>query len=80
MALTLALDIGGTKIAAGLVDPDGKLVHRAQLPTPDGDAETVWAVVEKLLGEAVQASNGAATGVGVASAGPIDGRPETRRR
>ncbi|OBJ91529.1 sugar kinase [Mycolicibacterium conceptionense] len=72
MTLTLALDIGGTKIAVGLVDPDGRLVHRAQLPTPDGDAETVWAVVEKLLDETMQTADGAATGVGVASAGPID--------
>lgn len=72
MTLTLALDIGGTKIAVGLVDHDGRLVHRAQLPTPDGDAETVWAVVEKLLGETTQTAGAAATGVGVASAGPID--------
>ncbi|HKH52232.1 MAG TPA: ROK family protein, partial [Mycobacterium sp.] len=42
MAVTLALDIGGTKIAAGLVDADGTLVHQANLPTPDGDAEAVW--------------------------------------
>jgi len=28
----LALDIGGTKIAAGLVDSDGNLVHRAKCP------------------------------------------------
>ncbi|BBX27345.1 ROK family protein [Mycolicibacterium alvei] len=72
MALTIALDIGGTKIAVGLVDAEGRLVHRGQLPTPDGDAETVWAVVEKLLGETMRAADGAATGVGVASAGPID--------
>ena len=36
----LALDVGGTKIAVGLVDADGTLVHREQLPTPDGDAES----------------------------------------
>ncbi|QZH57709.1 ROK family protein [Mycolicibacterium farcinogenes] len=77
MTLTLAVDIGGTKIAAGLVDPEGRLVHRAQLPTPDGDAETVWAVVEKLLDETMQTADGAATGVGVASAGPIDLRSGT---
>ncbi|CQD07610.1 glucokinase [Mycolicibacterium conceptionense] len=77
MTLTLAVDIGGTKIAAGLVDPEGQLVHRAQLPTPDGDAETVWAVVEKLLDETMQTADGAATGVGVASAGPIDLRSGT---
>ena len=27
---TLAIDIGGTKIAVGLVDDHGALVHRAQ--------------------------------------------------
>ncbi len=36
--LTLALDIGGTKIAAGLVDADGTLVTSTQEPTPRGDA------------------------------------------
>ncbi|MFV8170829.1 ROK family protein [Mycolicibacterium peregrinum] len=72
MTLTLALDIGGTKIAVALVDAEGHLVHRAQLPTPDGDAETVWAVVEKLLAETVQTADGAAATVGIASAGPID--------
>ncbi|OMC38922.1 sugar kinase [Mycobacterium sp. GA-1841] len=72
MTLTAALDIGGTKIAAGLVDPDGALVHRAELPTPDGDAEAVWTVVETLLAETGRVAGGAAVGVGVASAGPID--------
>ncbi|HTM86515.1 MAG TPA: ROK family protein [Mycobacterium sp.] len=71
-ALTVALDIGGTKIAAGLIGPDGVVVHQARLPTPDGDAETVWAVVEELLGDAMRMADGAADGVGVASAGPID--------
>ena len=32
--LTLCLDIGGTKIAAGLVDPGGALVYTATRPTP----------------------------------------------
>lgn len=72
MTLTLALDIGGTKIAAGLVDPDGSLVHQAKLPTPGGDAETVWAVVEQLLTETLKVADGRVDGVGVASAGPID--------
>ena len=31
----LAIDIGGTKIAVGLVGADGQLGHHAQLPTPD---------------------------------------------
>ncbi|PRC45468.1 sugar kinase, partial [Mycobacterium sp. ITM-2017-0098] len=54
----LALDIGGTKIAAGLVDAAGVLVHRAQRPTPDGDAETVWETAASLLAEVRAASDG----------------------
>lgn len=69
---TLALDIGGTKIAVGLVDDDGSLLHRAQLPTPDGDPESIWAVVDSLLTESLAAAGGRVRGVGIASAGPID--------
>ena len=69
---TLVLDVGGTKIAAGLVDADGALVHRAQQPTPDGDAETVWAVAEALIADALEKAGGDVTGVGISSAGPID--------
>jgi len=70
--LTLALDVGGTKIAAGLVDRVGQLVHQARKPTPDGDAEAVWAVVDALIEEALTAARGMVRGVGVGSAGPID--------
>lgn len=70
--LTLALDIGGTKIAAGLVDDAGTVVHRAKLPTPDGDAETVWAVVNSLLTEALATAGGRVRGAGIACGGPID--------
>lgn len=69
---TLALDVGGTKIAVGLVDDDGTLVHRAQQPTPDSDAEAVWSVAEGLLADALAAAGDQVRGVGVACAGPID--------
>lgn len=68
----LALDIGGTKIAAGLVDQDGTLIHHARQPTPDTDAEAVWSVVHELLTEALDVAGGQVRGVGIASAGPID--------
>jgi glucokinase len=67
---TLALDIGGTKIAAGVVSPDGELLHRAQEETPH-DGEEIWAVVERLLTEA-KAADPDATAVGIGAAGPID--------
>lgn len=70
--LTLALDVGGTKLAAGLVDDSGALRHRAELPTPRADAETIWAAAETLLSDALTAAGGTVDAVGIASAGPID--------
>jgi glucokinase len=73
MALSLALDVGGTKIAAGLVDPAGNLVYHVQRPTPDSaTAEQVWSVADTVITEALAAASGAVRGVGIASAGPID--------
>jgi glucokinase len=72
MDVTLTLDIGGTKIAVGIVDADGALVHQGKLPTPDGDAEAVWTVVDTLVTEALAEARGRVRGVGVSSAGPID--------
>ncbi|OBG45123.1 sugar kinase [Mycobacterium alsense] len=71
--LTLCLDIGGTKIAAGLADPTGALVHTAIRPTPAGAAaEDVWAAVAGLIAETLRVADGAVAAVGVGSAGPID--------
>jgi len=70
--LILALDLGGTKIAAGLVDPDGALVYHATGLTPDGDAETVWSAVETLLSDTLRQAEGTVRGVGIGSAGPVD--------
>ncbi|MCV7224043.1 ROK family protein [Mycolicibacterium elephantis] len=69
---TLAIDIGGTKIAVGLVDDDGTLVHNTKAPTPDGDAETVWAALEALIADALTAAGGRVRGVGIGCGGPID--------
>jgi glucokinase len=71
--LTLCLDIGGTKIAAGLANPDAVLVHTATCPTPAGaSAEQVWAVVVAMIADVLRAADGAVSGVGIAAAGPID--------
>ncbi|HZC10940.1 MAG TPA: ROK family protein, partial [Mycobacterium sp.] len=71
--LTLTLDIGGTKIAAGLVDPSGALVHAATRPTPKNQgAEQVWMVIQQMIADAMRAAGGPIRGVGIGSAGPID--------
>jgi glucokinase len=72
--LYAAVDIGGTKIAAALVDGEGTLLTRAELPTPPrGSAEDVMAVVAKLVDTVAQNPRWPhAVGIGIGSAGPID--------
>ena len=42
----LAVDIGGTKLAVGVVDPDGAVVASTRCPTPPGaDAEALWSAL-----------------------------------
>ncbi|MDQ3404766.1 MAG: ROK family protein, partial [Actinomycetota bacterium] len=66
----LGIDVGGTKIAAGIVDGDGRVVRRERVPTPQAGSDVVFdalaACVETVLAGAIPA------GVGVACAGPID--------
>ncbi|PZG41119.1 sugar kinase [Spongiactinospora gelatinilytica] len=70
----LAVDIGGTKIAAGLVGPDGVV---------RGHAETATPANEPLIGEALRtlltsvAEGVRPRAVGLASAGPLDLRRGT---
>jgi glucokinase len=75
MATVLALDVGGTKLAAAVVDDTGRILGRARVPSPTGtDAELLY---EALLACAVAALRGADVipddldGVGVAAAGPM---------
>ncbi|UUU36015.1 ROK family protein [Streptomyces sp. CA-210063] len=72
--LVAALDIGGTKIAGALVDGHGRILVRAQRPTPaQQDGDTVMRAVEEVLGELTAAPLwGGATAVGIGSAGPVD--------
>ncbi len=50
MALCLAIDVGGTKLAAGLVDDRGQVLAEQQVPTPhEGDAEQVFATLAGLV-------------------------------
>ena len=70
--LALALDIGGTKIAAGLVDADGRLRHQNRQPTPHStEPADVWGAAERAISEALAAAGGMVDGVGISSAGPI---------
>ncbi|MDW4905739.1 ROK family protein [Streptomyces sp. ADMS] len=72
--LVAALDIGGTKIAGALVDGHGRILLRAQRPTPAReDGETVMRAVEEVLtGLTGSPLWGRVSAVGIGSAGPVD--------
>ena len=77
MELTIGVDVGGTKIAAGVVDPDGGLVEKVRVETPATTAQAVErgivAAVRQLLDRHRVVS------VGLAVAGFVDEHRSTLR-
>jgi len=72
----LGIDIGGTKIAAGIVDPDGHVSHRHVISTPaaQGAASVLAAVIDvshHVLAVAHD-SQLVLTAIGVGTAGHVD--------
>ena len=49
MGLTVRIDIGGTKIAAGVVDEQGRILARHRVATAARDAEQVEETVAALV-------------------------------
>jgi len=70
----LAVDVGGTKLAAARVEDDGTVHARASRPTPNGDGESVFAALLEAVGE-VRGGDEVACGVG--SGGPMTAGGET---
>jgi glucokinase len=67
-----AVDIGGTKIAVGIVDADGRVLTRSQLPTNAvaGYRSAIDRVI-KMLRSAEKETNQKITGIGIGSTGPV---------
>ena len=69
----LAVDIGGTKMAAALVDPGGRVGRPRRVNTPHGpraDAAALWRTLTGLV-RSVVGDDGAIGGVGVGCGGPM---------
>ena len=64
----LAIDIGGTKLAAAIVDDDGAVLVRDRVPTP---ARDVWPAVARLVKRVLAASPQVPVGCGVGCGGPM---------
>lgn len=77
MELTIGVDVGGTKIAAGVVDPNGEILAKVRISTPATTADSV----EDGIVTAVLELSGAhpVSAVGVAVPGFVDARRTTLR-
>jgi len=68
--LMLAIDIGGTKLTAGIVDDEGTVLIRDRVPTPTRD---VWPALARLVKRVVAASPEPPVVAGVGCGGPMRG-------
>jgi glucokinase len=72
----LAVDIGGTKLAVGLVEPAGRVLTWSQVPTPSGlDAEQLWRTLNALIVETMDRAGVNAdelAGCGCGCGGPME--------
>jgi glucokinase len=65
----LAIDVGGTKLAAGIVDESGTVLVRDRIATPPRD---VWPALARLVLRVLAAAPSDPVGCGVGCGGPMD--------
>jgi glucokinase len=72
----LGVDIGGTKVSAGLVDSNGKILFRTRVPMEvSGDAAAGFAAVKSAIDAVLSSNPGprqSLAGIGICSPGPLD--------
>ena len=67
-----AVDIGGTKIAVGIVNAEGKVLRRVESATqPEGPYESALERTVAMLKEAVAKTGAKLQGIGIGSTGPV---------
>jgi len=67
---TLAIDIGGTKIAAAVCDENDAITHRWRVPTPM-DADAINHHIANIYHEAVAAGHDDIQAIGISAAGNV---------
>lgn len=66
MCLTIGVDVGGTKIAAGLVTEEGEVVRKALRRTPATEVSATEAAIHELVSELREGVDVAGVGIGAA--------------
>jgi glucokinase len=76
VGLTIGVDVGGTKVAAGVVDESGAILARTRKPTPSASPSDVEDVIAGCVDE-LRLSHPDVEAVGVGAAGFVDARRAT---
>ncbi len=66
MALAIGVDIGGTKVAAGVVDEDGRILAVERRATPGADVAQTEQVIVEVVAELLADHDAVAVGIGAA--------------
>lgn len=77
MSLSIGVDVGGTKVLAGLVDERGVPVATLRRATPKGDVTAAIDVVAELVAQLVASTDEQVVGVGLDVPGPCDAEQAT---
>ncbi|WP_419994227.1 ROK family glucokinase [Streptomyces boninensis] len=75
MGLTIGVDIGGTKIAAGVVDEEGAILNTSKVPTPSTPEGVIEAIATAV--QDVTKDHPDAEAVGIGAAGYVDDKRAT---
>jgi glucokinase len=67
-----AVDIGGTKIAVGIVNDQGNVLSRTETPTDPNHYDRGLEQIAILLRETARTAGVELTGIGIGSTGPVD--------
>jgi len=71
----LGVDIGGTKVAVGLVDPDGKILSQGRKPMiAQGTAEAAFEAVVSAIDSMMSTGSDRVQSIGICAPGPLDPR------
>ena len=73
---TLAIDIGGTKIAAAVCDANDSIIQRWRVPTPM-DADAINKHIAEIYREAVAAGHTDIEAIGISAAGNVSADRKT---
>ena len=71
--VVVGVDIGGTKVAAGVVTPDGEIIRQTRAPMSSrGDAAAGISSVEMAIRALMNGDNPTVGAIGICSPGPLD--------